>query len=381
MIQTTQYYDEFLRYHKMAKTQQEECNLGGILHSKGSVKDQLMRNVTLYDVVDRKYAGFTQILLDIWYGNTKAHPYHGKFHDTRAEIAKNFTGWRAKRTLPEILYVFMVHRLAGSGINYAKQPSGYHNTALPDFYKAETIDQMGKLFMAHKGPNYTSVGYQFPAFPKPVGDFVRGGDYFIVKMLPKLVKELANWLEKGGKKDLREVGSWLFAWNTKHGLRAYKFQYAAFIADIADFYPQYVNKMSPFYYGSNAIECINYMATPSGKLRGEKFLDAVMERAESDTGFSAYNIEDQMCDCIRWIENYIRPGHDYNHLDRDAIWSSHKIIDHPFGRQKPMLELGLVQSFNSIDKHPSDDYVLRTSGWDIDRYKSEVKSHRKISRG
>ena len=371
-ITTTQYYDEFLRYHQMAKTQQAECNFGGQPHLKGTVKDPLMRNVTLYDVVERKYAGFTQVLLDMWYGDAKAHPYHGRFHDVRAPIAKNFKGWRAKRSLPEMLYVFMIHRLTGSAINYAKQPSGYHNTMLPELYKAETIEQMAKVFIEYPTPKYTSVGYQFPAFPKPEGNFVRGGDFFIVKMVPKLVRELATWLEKGGKKDLREVGDWLFAWNAKHGLRAYKFQYAAFIADIADFYPQYVNTMSPFYYGSNAIECISYMATPSGKVRGEKFLDAVMERAEKDTGYTAYNLEDQMCDCIRWIENYIRPGHDYDHLDRDVIWSSHKITDHPFGRQKPMLQLGLVQSFNSIDKHPSDDFVLQQAGWTVDRYKAEV---------
>lgn len=371
-IQTTEYYDEFLRYHKMAKIQQAECNLGGVPHLKGSVKDQLMRHVTLYDVVERKYAGFTQLILDMWYGDSKSHPYYGRFHDIRAPIVKNFRGWRAKRTLPEMLYVFMIHRLTGSAINYAKQPSGYHNTVLPEFYQADTIERMARLFRYHPWPKYTSVGYQFPAFPKPGDGFLRGGDYFITLMVPTIVRELANWLERGVKKDLREVGQWLFDWNARHGLRAYKFQYAAFIADIADFYPKYVNTMSPFYYGSNAVECIGYMAKPTGKLRGEKFLDTVMERAEKDTGYAAYNIEDQMCDCIRWVENYVRPGHSYSHINRDEIWSSHRIVDHPFGRQKPMLQLGLVKSFNQIDKHPSDDFVLAQAGWTIERYKQEV---------
>lgn len=371
-LELTEYYYEFLRYSKMAALQQKESNIGLLPHKIGNVDDDLMRNVTLYDVVERKYAGFTQIILDIWYGHTKAHPYYDKLHEIRLPIAKNFKGWRAKRSLPEMLYLFLIHRLTGSAINYAKQPSGYHNTVLPGFYQAGSIEDMAKIFMEHHKPKYTSVGYQFPAFPKPEKGFARGGDYFIVHFLPRLVRELSEWLEKGGKKDLREVGSWMFNWNKSNGLRAYKFQYAALIADIADFYPKYVNVMSPFYYGTNAIECIKYMAKPTKGLRGEQFLDAVMLQAEKDTGYSAYNIEDQMCDCIRWVENYVQPGHDYNHLDRDKIWSSHKIKDHPFGRQKPMLKLGLVKSFNNLDRHPADDFVLKTAGWSVEKYKTEV---------
>ena len=49
-IKTTPYYDEFLRYYQMAKTQQEECNLGIIKHADSSVPDDLMKHVELYDV-------------------------------------------------------------------------------------------------------------------------------------------------------------------------------------------------------------------------------------------------------------------------------------------------------------------------------------------
>jgi len=373
-IETTQYYDEFLRYHEMAKRQQFESNLGRVSHINSSVQDDLMKNVTLYDVVERKYAGFTQVLLDMRYGLTEEHPYYNNMQNERIDIAKNFTGWYKKRSLPEMLYVFMIHRLTGSGINYAKQPSGYYNTVMPELYKAQTIQEMSDVFLQHKPSKYTSCGYQFPAFPKPEKGFVRGGDYFIVRILPKLIDDFAPWLINGNKKDLREVGEYLFEWNRKHGLRAYKFQYAAFIADIADFYPEYVNTMSPFYYGTNAVECISYMGIQTSKMKGEKFLDAVMERAEKDTGFTAYNIEDQMCDCIRWIENYIKPGDAYTNLNRDKIWSSHKIVDHPFGRQKPMLDLGLIKSFNELDKHPSDDFVLKNNNMSVQNYKKEVKN-------
>ena len=77
-ITTTPYYEEFLRYYQMAKTQQEECNLGIIKHADSSVPDDLMKHVELYDVVERKYAGFSQIVNDVFYGFSEDHPYWNK---------------------------------------------------------------------------------------------------------------------------------------------------------------------------------------------------------------------------------------------------------------------------------------------------------------
>ena len=98
-----------------------------------------------------------------------------------------------------------------------------------------------------------------------------------------------------------------------------------------------------------------------------------MDRIYLDTGSVPYNAEDVCCDFIRWVENYVRPGADYGHLDRDQLWSSHRITDHPYGRQKPMLELGLIKSFNDLDVHPSDDYVLSRAGMSVTEYKNKVK--------
>jgi hypothetical protein len=184
---------------------------------------------------------------------------------------------------------------------------------------------------------------------------------------------MAEYLQSSNRKlDLRELGQWMFNWNADNGLNAYKFQYAAVIADVADWYPQYVNKESMFYYGTNAVECISYLATPTQKMPKDILLDKVMDKIYADTGSYPYNAEDVCCDFIRWVENYVRPGAAYDHLDYDAVWSSCKIKDHPFGRQRPMLELGLVKTFNGMTSHPSDDTILRTAGMSVDEYKSKV---------
>jgi len=378
-IKTTKYYDEFLRYFQMAKTQQEECNLGRLKHSESSVPDDLMKHVELYDVVERKYAGFSQIVNDVFYGWSEDHPYWNKMKEglmtkQRETISQNWVGKRQTFDLKEWLYLFLFHRLTGSGINYAYKPSGYYNTLLSDMHVADNIDQMVEVIKGTKRTFYTSVGYQFPSFPKPIEGYKRGGDYFLCEYVPQLSYDLAYFLENGDKKDLREVGDFMFKWNTNRGLRAFRFQYAAVIADIADWFPDFVNRESPFYYGTNAIECIGYLATKSTKMQKEVYLDSVMMKIYEDTGSFPYNAEDVACDSIRWIENFVKPGGDYDHLDFDHVWNSSSIKDHPYGRQKAMLDLNLVPSFNGMSGHPSDDKVIKSLLITEEQYKEKVNA-------
>ena len=146
-IITTKYYDEFIRYYELALDQQKKSNLGHISHQDSDMKDDLMEQIELYDVVERKFAGFSQIVNDIFYGWTKDHPYWSRMKDglvtsQRLEVAKNWTGKQDVFGLEEWLYVFILHRVCGSAINYATKPSGYHNTILFDLWQSDTIEQM-----------------------------------------------------------------------------------------------------------------------------------------------------------------------------------------------------------------------------------------------
>ena len=84
MIEPTRYYDEFLKYFDLALSQQKKCNVsegapyGMIKHAESDMGDDLMEHVELYDVVERKYAGFSQIVNDVFYGWTDKHPYWKK---------------------------------------------------------------------------------------------------------------------------------------------------------------------------------------------------------------------------------------------------------------------------------------------------------------
>ncbi len=160
-------------------------------------------------------------------------------------------------------------------------------------------------------------------------------------------------------------------------MRRYKFQYAAFVADVADWFPQFVQRESPFYYGTNAIECISYLAKPTSRMKKEVFLDEVMKEAMEETGEVPYNLEDVACDYIRWVENYIKPGGHYEHLDRDTIWNSSSIDDHPFGRQRYMIELDLIDSFNNLSVHPSDDYIISKANVSVEEYRQRIDQFRR----
>jgi hypothetical protein len=164
----------------------------------------------------------------------------------------------------------------------------------------------------------------------------------------------------------------MFKWNNDRGLVKYKFQYAAFLADIADWFPKYINKRSHFYYGSNAIECISYLAKTEKRVNKLQFLDSIMDRIYEDTKAFPYNAEDVCCDFIRWVENYIKPGSDYEHLNRDKVWSSCRIKNHPKGRQKHMLKLKLVDSFNNMSEHPSDYKILDMNNMTVQDYKKSI---------
>ena len=382
----TRYYEDFLKYFELAKDQQIKCNVPNFgEHLSSNMNDDLMENVELYDVVERKYAGFSQIINDIFYGWTDKHPYWSRMQagaatPQRELVANNWTG--KTHSLDTWLFLFILHRVCGSAINYATKPSGYHNTILFKLHLADGIEDMKKIIKAEGKmgkPFYTSVGYQFPAFPKPTSEYKKGGDYFLCEYAPKLAQALACYLATPGKKDLREVGEFMLSWNQEHGLRRYAFQYAAVVADIADWFPHFVNRESMFYYGTNAVECISYLATNDRKLKKEDFLDEVMIQIYEDTGSVPYNAEDVCCDYIRWVENYVRPGADYAHLDYDKIWSSSNIKDHPRGRQKAMLDLGLIETFNGMTAHPSDLKILNENNIGVEEYQAMVKSYGSIS--
>lgn len=379
MIQTNEYYEEFKRYYALAHDQQGKTNLGWMDPAESTI-DPLMNNVYLYDVVERGLAGFSQIVHDCFYGKSSDHPYYEKMkHITpwvqRQTIIERWDEPRKHYDLAEWLYIFMVHRITGSAINYGTIPSGYHNSILFELHNGSTIEQMAEIINAYNKPMFTSIGYQIAAFPKIPEDlqhkYDKAGKYWMCEILPTMIRKFTAFIEHK-RLTFREMMSWFDEYSKEIGTRTFWFQYAAFLADIADWFPHLIQKESMFFYGTNAKECISYLASKPKGMSQTDFLDAVMKKAENDLNQYAYNIEDVACDFIRYVENYVQPGAHYAHVDRDKIFSTCNIKNHPYGRQEAMLRLGLIESFNDLNKHASDDYILKQHNMSVEDYKKAV---------
>ncbi len=342
-IKPTRYFDDFCHYYQKAfYLQQRNLIMQASGVDIGPVGDPLMDKISIYDTVQRRYAGFSKVLEDL----------HGRRLDRYqpTDIQKNWT-------LEQWLYVHLVHRCTGSGASFARD-HGYRNTCMFEIAKCRDISQMTNFFKnwdmeAGKGkskPIFTSIGNQPPAFPKPKG-YNKASTYFFCEFAPRLCKELALALETsdsyGYAGEIRAWTDWVLKWNQLNGLNRYVFVYTAWIMDIADYWPDLMDPATRVYYGNNAIEAMNLLW--SG-LKGIDSYDAAMNLTcnecqnrirnqgpnYKDWRAYPYDMEDVACDMIRYIENYI-PKNDYGHLDKTQIFNASSIQDHPKGRQRWML--------------------------------------------
>ncbi len=337
-VEFTDYFKDFILYAAKAKKVQNECNLGGAPYI-GSCGDDLIENVTIYDTVERKHAGFQNMLQDLWFAD--AAPKHYKWNAEHQERNKSFRHLHDTWTRREWLFIFLAHRITGSGASF-EVDHGYRNTVLPELAKLKTADEMVDWIKNYEGVMYTSVGNQIPAFPKPRDNCRTGGKVYFGEYALNLVDDVWKFVDeinKDRKALIREIVDFMCTWNRERGMKAFHFQYTATVADLADYYVDLVDEASHMYYGKNAQEAMDLFATKKTRINKAQFYDVVMEEAKIKTGGFPKDLEDVMCDYIRFVENYIPDNREktYASLDRTKIWNTSIITDHPKGRQKWML--------------------------------------------
>lgn len=332
----------------MAKKVQNNCNLGGSPYI-GSCGDSLIENVTIYDTVERRHAGFQNMLQDLWLGS-KAPKYY-KWSNEHKLRNQSYDNLQEIFTMREWLFLFLTHRITGSGASF-EEDHGYRNTILPklalDYNRSSDpgVSSAGLMQTAiryHEGVMYTSIGNQIPAFPKPTMGYKTGGKVYFGQYALPLVDDTIKFIEKinssGRKANIRELVDFMCDWNKERGMKKFHFQYTAVAADLADYYPELVDEASHMYYGKNAQEAMDLFAEKPKNVNKAQFYDLVMEEAKKKTGGFPKDLEDVMCDYIRYVENYIPDNKQktYSHLDRKKIWNTSIITDHPKGRQKWMI--------------------------------------------
>lgn len=338
-IEPTIYYEDFLEYYDKAQHLQGinlATDTGRDTSEDMHVDDPIMHYVTIYDVVERKYAGFSNAIQQIW---------HGSDNPKKWQVDTRFDGIHSILDEKTWLWLFLLHRVTGSGASFAHD-HGFRNSILADVaINAQTVPDMTRYTLAemrHGRKVFTSIGNQIPPFPKPVemdGYTMRGSEVYIARFMANLVDAFHEYLVSLTEPiSVCDGVDWVCAWHREHGLKQFKFVLTAWVMDVAEYYPNYVEPYSRVHYGANAIEALDFLFDNHGYKKRD-FYHACMDRVVSDR-FSVhcevdtakrmgrpYSLEDVCCDYIRYVECYVPKG--YEHLEPWMVENRSRIPDHP----------------------------------------------------
>lgn len=330
----TIYWQDFQKYyHNAARLQM--INIASD-HGRDTteplhVDDPLMHYVTIYDTVDREFAGFSNAIQQIWFADQNPKKW---------QIDPRFTGYTLHPM--DWMWLFLVHRVTGSGASFSWD-HGFRNSILADMALAgdNMFDQRDYVLseMRRGRPVFTSIGNQIPMFPKPDGFYRRGSERYIAEYMPILVSDMWHHLEDNPMSmSIRENVDWVHDWHKAHGIKRFHFVMTAWVMDIAFYFPDLIDPWSQVNYGKNATEALHLLFGNGGFKNDLAFLDAAMDRicaefrSPNDERDLLHNygkglsLEDVACDYVRYVECYVPAG--YEHLEPWQVTNNSLVPEH-----------------------------------------------------
>lgn len=319
----TEFFDDFLNYYDKAHIIQQ-ASLQSNNHEV-CVNDPLMNNVDIYDVVNRRYAGFSKILEDI-YGKRKTglvkHPsYVGKLDDFEFHL------------------LHLVHRFTGSGASFqptllpdgTRNPKehGYNNSCVGVLAEIMTLSNVktALTYIAKcEKPMVTSVGNQPPSLKNKQPEKYRlAMQYYFDNWSVLFIKDYLSFLytskkELGVAIGIKDTVDFCVKWHKDRGFKQWKFVMTAFVMDTAEYYPHLVEPTSHCYYGSNCIRAFKLMFVkePTDPKKSAEFYEKCMsELVKARPQSLPYDMEDVCCDAIRYWVEYVPKG--YAHLSNEQL--------------------------------------------------------------
>jgi hypothetical protein len=267
-----EYHERSLLMQKYYFEKQEIENL------EQKVNDDLIFNVPIYDMLDRRYAAFSSFLeaLDKKEDDPKGNGIRFKDH----KIDKEF----------DLFMLYYLFRLCGSGINYKPGSHGFGN-----FWIVELIEK--GYYTNEKWIQYIpenkfcdNKGYLLPQFSIGLKGYI---EKFSIELVHFLYNEVL--LRKHNIIELVDKGN---DWLRNRGFKRQNFVLSAFAADVAEYFPQYVDPSSMIYAGTNAKKCIRAIF---GRCDESEAIDFLAKRYNS----IPYSVEDsRLCDPVRYFLDY-----------------------------------------------------------------------------
>lgn len=270
-----------------------------------SVNDDLIFNVPIYDMGQRKYAAFCSFTEAIWKKekDVKGNGHHFSHHDIKSDF-----DW---------FMLFYLFRLCGSGINYKpkittfKGSHGFGNFWIVDsilngkYTHEEWIEDLLNL----QRPFTDNKGYLLPQFSFPCISKSHLKK-FIVDYSFDLVMYIYNNVIKE-RKEIYQITDLGNHWLKLNGFKAQNFVLTAFAADLAEYFPNYVDRFSRVYAGTNATKCIKAIFPKNNKKVNEfDYINDVLRFQSNRYGLTLIDCEDSRnCDPVRYFQEYQSKDH------------------------------------------------------------------------
>lgn len=312
----TEFYNDFLDYYRKANIL-EQKNM--IKDAQANVNDPLMDSVTIYDTVHRKQAGFSKILEDI----------HGK--RVRKDLQK-LIDCTEGLSINEFHFFHLMHRFSGSGASFqptflqdgSRNPKehGYHNSLIPKLIQTmmmDSIEGVRAAIVSNTDPMVSSTGNQPPSLKNPYPEKHRlAQQYYFNEVAELFISDYVTFLinkeyENNKPTGIKEAVDFCLDWHSANGFKRWHFVMTAFVMDTAEYYSDLVDPTSHCYYGANCVKGFELMFTKEKSDPKSKpaFQEACMTELCKAVNGNPYDVEDIVCDYIRYIKEYIPKGYDH----------------------------------------------------------------------
>tara|TARA_R100001086_G_scaffold199785_2_gene115976 strand:- start:2590 stop:3618 length:1029 start_codon:yes stop_codon:yes gene_type:complete len=276
--------------------------------TKYDVDDDLIYNVPIYDMLDRRYAAFSSFLEAIY-----------KTYDDPKGNGKYFAEGALNANPKTMIYLFYLFRLCGSGINYIPKTTdnpfgthGFGNFWIVDLVKEGDYDPqewMDKLREINK-PFTNNKGYLLPQFSykNQTGGHLKR---FILEESLLLVDKLYEFLRKNKPVPITQAVDYMNIYLKEKGFKKQNFVLSATMADVAEYYPSLVDPNSMIYAGTNAKKCINLIFKKDGNYQTNlQFESECIQFLADRYNSTPYSVEDsRLCDVIRYFKEYQSDHH------------------------------------------------------------------------
>lgn len=281
---------EFLNYYSKAKKMQE-LKFEGKNWTKEDINDDLIWNIPIYDVVNRKYAAFSS-LLEAVKKQDKDLKNNGKYFKNSSLISDI-----------DFITLCYLFRLCGSGINYKPKvdlPFGSHgfgNFWIVNLLNKGTTDRQIWIDNIPEKCFCDVKGYLLPMIKGGLNKFIKEESIDLINFLYIFVKENKNL----GIKTIVDKGN---EYLINKGYKRQNFVLTAFAMDLAEYYPELVDNNSDVYIGSNAKKCLDKILPNINKDKAIRYLCEITNNISKP-----YDMEDVTCDFIRYINNFQSDEH------------------------------------------------------------------------